>query len=69
MTANCIFEFDVPMSRSFFRCDVVGETAKLHMHGVHFRRKADSLLVWMDMTKNGEVAFQTKYELARADSD
>lgn len=54
-----------------FVCDGdVGSTeshAELHMHGVHFQKKGDSLLIWMDMLENGEVAFQTTYELVRAD--
>lgn len=33
------------------------------MHGVHFKKKANSLLIWMDMVENGELAFETKYEL------
>jgi hypothetical protein len=53
-----------------FVCDgAVGSAeshAELHMHGVHFQAKGDSLLVWMDMFENGEVAFQTSYELVRA---
>ena len=50
----------------------VGNTkshAELHMHGVHFQKKGDALLIWMDMLENGEVAFQTSYELVRAGSD
>jgi hypothetical protein len=46
----------------------VGNTdshAELHMHGVHFQKKGDSLVIWMDMMENGEVAFQTSYELVR----
>ena len=49
----------------------VGSTkshAELHMHGVHFRKKGDSLMIWMDMLENGEVAFQTRYELVRAEA-
>ncbi len=41
--------------------------AELHMHGVHFQKKGDGLLVWMDMLENGEVAFRTSYSLVRAD--
>lgn len=37
------------------------------MHGVHFRRTGDVLLIWMDMVENDEVAFQTTCELLRAD--
>lgn len=54
-----------------FVCDGdVGSTeshAELHMHGGHFQKKGDSLLIWMDMLENGEVAFQTTYELVRVD--
>lgn len=53
----------------YFVCDgQVGNTdshAELHMHGVHFRKDGESLTVWMDMTKDGEVAFQTSYSLVR----
>ncbi|MFQ5528225.1 MAG: hypothetical protein ACE5GX_18475 [Thermoanaerobaculia bacterium] len=31
------------------------------------RRRGDGLLIWMDMLENGEVSFQTTYELVRAD--
>jgi hypothetical protein len=55
-----------------FECNGhVGNTkshAELHMHGVHFKKKDDSLLIWMDMLKNGKVAFQTSYKLVRANS-
>lgn len=44
-----------------------GSHAELHMHGVHFQKKGDSMLIWMDMLENGEVAFETSYELVRAD--
>jgi hypothetical protein len=54
-----------------FLCDGdVGGTeshAELHMHGVHFQKKGDGLLIWMDMLENGELAFQTSYELVRVD--
>jgi len=40
---------------------------ELHMHGVHFQKKDSSLLIWMDMLENEEVAFVTKYELFRVD--
>ena len=40
---------------------------ELHMHGVHFQKNDSSLLVWMDMLENEEVAFVTRYELFRAD--
>ena len=36
------------------------------MHGVHFKTQGESMLVWMDMMENGEVAFKTSYELVRA---
>ena len=52
-----------------FLCDgQVGNTQshdELHMHGVHFKKKENSLLVWMDMVENGKVKFETKYELFR----
>ena len=41
---------------------------ELHMHGVHFQKKETSLLIWMDMFKNGKFDFETRYELFRADS-
>jgi len=37
------------------------------MHGVRFQKKDDSMLIWMDMLENGEVAFRTSYELVRED--
>ena len=40
---------------------------ELHMHGVHFQKKDSSLLIWMDMLENEEVAFVTRYELIRVD--
>jgi hypothetical protein len=43
--------------------------AELHMHGVHFQKKGDAVLIWMDMVKDGEVAFTTSYELVPADAD
>ena len=52
-----------------FLCDgQVGNTQshdELHMHGVHFLKNENSLLVWMDMVENGKVKFETKYELFR----
>ena len=55
-----------------FLCDGdVGNTAshaELHMHGVHFRRDGERLRVWMDMVKDGEVAFETSYSLVRSDT-
>lgn len=41
----------------------------LHMHGVHFMEKDASLVIWMDMMENGEKAFETRYELFRAESE
>jgi len=49
----------------------VGDTKshdELHMHGVHFQKRDSSLVIWMDMYKNGNIAFKTRYELFRADS-
>ncbi|MCH9033446.1 MAG: hypothetical protein IID42_02950 [Planctomycetes bacterium] len=52
-----------------FICDGdVGSTeshAELHMHGVHFQKKDDGVLVWMDMFQNDTVTFQTSYMLVR----
>ena len=42
--------------------------AELHMHGVHFQKSDNGLSIWMDMLENGEVAFQSSYELVRASS-
>lgn len=50
---------------------VVGNTKshdELHMHGVHFQKKDDSLVIWMDMHENGELSFKTTYELVRDNS-
>ncbi len=56
-----------------FLCDgQVGSTKshdELHMHGVHFQQKDSSLIIWMDMYKNGSIDFETKYELFRVDSE
>jgi hypothetical protein len=41
---------------------------ELHMHGVHFQKKDTSLLIWMDMFKDGKLDFETRYELFRVDS-
>jgi hypothetical protein len=41
---------------------------ELHMHGVHFQKMDSSLVIWMDMYKNGIIDFQTRYELFRIDS-
>jgi hypothetical protein len=40
--------------------------AELHMHGVHFKKTEESVVIWMDMLKNGEIAFETRYTLRRA---
>lgn len=42
---------------------------ELHMHGVHFQKKDSSLIIWMDMYKNGTIEFETRYELFRVDSE
>jgi len=42
---------------------------ELHMHGVHFKKEDSSLIIWMDMYKNGSVDFETRYELFRIDSE
>ncbi|MFT5422279.1 MAG: hypothetical protein ACI89L_000036 [Phycisphaerales bacterium] len=39
---------------------------ELHMHGVHFKKQGDSVRIWMDMVKDGEIAFETSYTLVRA---
>ena len=56
-----------------FLCDgQVGSTQshnELHMHGVHFQKKDSSLVIWMDMLEDGEVAFETRYELFRVESE
>jgi len=56
-----------------FLCDgQVGNTNshdELHMHGVHFQKTDSSLIIWMDMYKNGSKDFETKYELYRIDSE
>lgn len=53
-----------------FKCDGYVNNAEshadLHMHGVHFRKEKDRLVIWMDMFENGEVAFETSYTLVRA---
>jgi hypothetical protein len=36
------------------------------MHGVHFKRAGESMVIWMDMLKDGEIAFGTRYTLRRA---
>ncbi|MCH7525385.1 MAG: hypothetical protein IIC74_10415 [Bacteroidetes bacterium] len=42
---------------------------ELHMHGVHFQKKDSSLIIWMDMYKNGSKSFETRYELFRIESE
>jgi hypothetical protein len=42
---------------------------ELHMHGVHFQKNDSSLIIWMDMYKNGEIDFETRYELFRVNSE
>ncbi|MFT7487167.1 MAG: hypothetical protein ACI9F9_003026 [Candidatus Paceibacteria bacterium] len=37
----------------------------LHMHGVHFQMTGERLRVWMDMFKDGELEFETSYQLLR----
>lgn len=53
-----------------FECDGdVGSAEShddLHMHGVHFQRSGARLHVWMDMYKDGELAFETSYLLVRS---
>ena len=56
-----------------FLCDEqVGNTAshnELHMHGYHLMKTDSSLIVWMDMHKDGVLAFESRYELFRVDSE
>jgi len=56
-----------------FFCDGhVGNTKsheELHMHGVHFQKKSSSLIIWMDMNKDGIIDFETRYELFKIDSE
>lgn len=56
-----------------FLCDGrVGNTTshnELHMHGVHFQKNDSSMIIWMDMYKDGTIDFETKYELFRFDSE
>ena len=55
-----------------FLCDEqVGNTAshdELHMHGYHLMKNDSSLIVWMDMYKDGAILFENRYELFRVDS-
>lgn len=39
---------------------------ELHMHGVHFKKKDDKVVVWMDMFQGDSLAFETRYELFKA---
>ncbi len=52
-----------------FICDrEVGNTQshnELHMHGVHFKKKGENMMIWMDMFENDSLAFETRYELER----
>lgn len=46
----------------------VGNTrshAELHMHGVHFQKRGDSLSIWMDMFEKGDVAYTASFTLVR----
>ena len=40
--------------------------AELHMHGVHFKKTGNTMVIWMDMHKDGEVTFETRYTLVRS---
>jgi hypothetical protein len=42
---------------------------ELHMHGVHFKKHVDTMTIWMDMFKDGEVAFETSYTIIRVEPD
>lgn len=57
----------------YFLCNgEVGNTQshnELHMHGVHFKKNDKSLVIWMDMVEDGEIAFETRYELFKVDSE
>ena len=52
-----------------FECNgKVGNTEshnELHMHGVHFRKEGDKVVIWMDMMEKGKVSFETKYTLEK----
>lgn len=52
-----------------FECNgQVGNTEshdELHIHGVHFKKSGDNMVIWMDMMEKGKVAFETRYELVR----
>jgi hypothetical protein len=52
-----------------FECNGnVGNTQshdELHMHGVHFMKKDDKVVIWMDMMEKDKVTFETKYTLEK----
>lgn len=56
-----------------FLCDGTVGSAKshneLHMHGVHFQKQGESIVIWMDMYKDGVKDFETRYDLFRVDSE
>ncbi len=39
--------------------------AELHMHGVHFQKTGKRLRIWMDMSRDGKIAFETSYTMMR----
>jgi hypothetical protein len=53
-----------------FICDEeVGNTQshnELHMHGVHFLKQSDTLVIWMDMYENNKKAFETRYKMVKS---
>lgn len=53
-----------------FLCDGAVTSAAshgdLHMHGVHFKKTAEGVVIWMDMHRDGDFAFETRYSLVRA---
>ena len=38
---------------------------ELHMHGVHFRKEDNKVVIWMDMMEKGKISFETKYTLEK----
>ncbi len=42
---------------------------ELHIYGIHFQKNDSSLIIWMDMYKNGSIDFETRYELFRLGSE
>jgi len=52
-----------------FECNGdVGNTQshdELHMHGVHFRKEDNKVVIWMDMMEKGKISFETKYTLEK----